>query len=242
MNQRRDTRRVPGRETQQSLKNLLATKLAILLQAKDRDGKRAPAATSVELSLFSSNGLRKYLTKPERERFRQATQRLDAAKRLFCQLLLWSGGRVSEVLSITPIAIDLDAASVVLLTLKRRKQSVRQIPLPQSVVDILDEHFHLRSRQTDPQQMRTRLWPWSRTTAWRLIKKVMRDAGIGTPAASPKGLRHTFGVSAFQARVPPHLVQRWLGHASLRTTSIYGDVLGDEEREIAERMWDTSRQ
>jgi integrase len=38
----------------------------------------------------------------------------------------------------------------------------------------------------------------------------------GTPAM-PKGLRHGFGVNAFQSLVPPHLVQRWLGHASLRT-------------------------
>jgi integrase len=39
------------------------------------------------------------------------------------------------------------------------------------------------------------------------------------------------------ARLPPHLVQRWLGHASLRTTSIYGDVIGPEERAFAARMW-----
>jgi hypothetical protein len=27
------------------------------------------------------------------------------------------------------------------------------------------------------------------------------------------------------------------GHASLRTTSIYGDVVGPKERAFAERMW-----
>ncbi len=53
----------------------------------------------------------------------------------------------------------------------------------------------------------------------------------------PKGLRHGFGVNAFQSNVPPHLVQRWLGHASLRTTSIYGDVVGAEERGFAARIW-----
>lgn len=51
----------------------------------------------------------------------------------------------------------------------------------------------------------------------------MRTAAISGPAATPKGLRHAFGVAAFQT-VPPHIVQRWLGHASLRTTAIYGDV------------------
>jgi integrase/recombinase XerD len=81
-----------------------------------------------------------------------------------------------------------------------------------------------------------RLWTWSRTTAWRRVKEVMAGAGVtGTPAM-PKGLRHGFGVNAFQASVPPHLVQRWLGHASLKTTSIYGDVMGPEERAFAERM------
>jgi len=50
-------------------------------------------------------------------------------------------------------------------------------------------------------------------------------------------LRHAFGVHAFQSNVPPHLAQRWLGHASLRTTAIYGDVLGPDERMFAERMW-----
>jgi site-specific recombinase XerD len=49
--------------------------------------------------------------------------------------------------------------------------------------------------------------------------------------------RHAFGVRAFQSNVPPHLVQRWLGHASLRTTGIYGDVIGPEECAFAARMW-----
>ena len=65
----------------------------------------------------------------------------------------------------------------------------------------------------------------------------MAAAGVAGPHATPKGLRHGFGVDAFQASVPPHLVQRWLGRASPRTTVIYGDVIGPEERTFAERMW-----
>ena len=68
----------------------------------------------------------------------------------------------------------------------------------------------------------------------------MAAAGItGTPAM-PKGLRHGFGVNAFKSCVPPHLVQLWLGHASLRTASIYGDMIGPEERAFAARMWSRS--
>jgi site-specific recombinase XerD len=65
----------------------------------------------------------------------------------------------------------------------------------------------------------------------------MTAASVSGLQASPKGLRHGFGVNAFQSLVPPHLVQRWLGHASLRTTAIYADVIGTEERAFAARMW-----
>ncbi|HUN97162.1 MAG TPA: hypothetical protein VMU69_13155 [Bradyrhizobium sp.] len=44
-------------------------------------------------------------------------------------------------------------------------------------------------------------------------------------------------MKAIHPGVPPHLVQRWLGHASLRTTSIYIDVMGPDERALAALMW-----
>jgi site-specific recombinase XerD len=52
-----------------------------------------------------------------------------------------------------------------------------------------------------------------------------------------KGLRHSFGLHAIRSGVPLNLVQRWLGHASMNTTAIYLQAIGDEEREIAARMW-----
>jgi integrase/recombinase XerD len=157
---------------------------------------------------------------------------------LFCLMLRWSGARISEVLALTPAAIDIDGGVASIETLKRRKRGiVRQVPLPPKVLRELDRVFKLRIAQRDPQLANLRLWRWSRTTAWRYVKAVMAAAGIAGTPATPKGLRHGFGVNAFQSNVPPHLVQRWLGHASLRTTAIYGDVIGPEERAFAERMW-----
>lgn len=194
--------------------------------------------SSSQASLFSATGTRKYLTATERRRFQRVIKKLSPTQRLFCAVLMWSGGRISEVLALTPNALDLDSGDIVLVTLKRRQKGlIRQIPLPRLLVDDLATEFQVRTRQADPVDAHARLWPWSRTTAWRLVKTVMAGAAVTSRAASPKGLRHTFGVSAFQANVPPHLVQRWLGHASLRTTSIYGDVLGEEERLFAARMW-----
>jgi integrase/recombinase XerD len=216
----------------------LATKLAILFQAETSSPRRMHSAYHAEFSLFSPTGARKYLNNVERKRFHNVIANLNTRQRLFCAILFWSGGRVSEVLALVPAAIDLDTGNVAILTLKRRKHAiVRQVPLPRAVIRDLSREFCLREAQHDPEKATRRMWPWSRTTAWRLIKKVMFDADVAGASASPKGLRHTFGVNAFQGNVPPHLVQRWLGHASLRTTTIYGDVSGREERQFASRMW-----
>jgi integrase/recombinase XerD len=148
------------------------------------------------------------------------------------------GARISEVLALTPAAIYIESGVVSLRTLKRRKRGVvRQVPLPDEVLDELDREFGVRDAQRDPDRANERIWTWSRTTAWRRVKEIMAAAGISGASAMPKGLRHGFGVNAFQSNVPPHLVQRWLGHASLRTTSIYGDVIGPDERAFAARMW-----
>jgi len=189
-------------------------------------------------NLFGPFGSRKYLNAAERLRFVEAARRTPTKIRLFCLMLRWSGARISEVLALTPAAIDIDSGVANIETLKRRTRGiVRQVPLPPKMLRELDRAFKLRIAQRDPQLATSRLWRWSRTTAWRYVKAVMAAAGItGTPAM-PKGLRHGFGVNAFLSNVPPHLVQRWLGHASLRTTSIYGDVIGAEERAFATRMW-----
>ena len=116
---------------------------------------------------------------------------------------------------------------------------MRQVPLPLDLLNELDRVFELRIAQRDPRLATLRLWRWSRTTGWRYVKAVMAIAGItGTPAM-PRGLRHGFGVNAFQASVPPHLVQRWLGHASLRTTFIYG-VMKPAGNEVLQR-WPVSK-
>ncbi len=190
------------------------------------------------VSLFGPSGSRKYLNAAERRRFLQAASRLAPRERLFCVALTLSGGRISEVLALTPASIDIESGVAAIETLKRRRQGVvRQVPLPSDLLEELDRVFDLTAAQRDPQLAAKRLWPWSRTTAWRRIKRVMAAAEIAGTPAMPKGLRHGFGVNAFQSSVPPHLVQRWLGHASLRTTAIYGDVVGPDERAFAERMW-----
>jgi integrase/recombinase XerD len=222
-------------------RNFLATLLAIVLRGPKQKASNTTAIRKPNgpMTLHTVAGARKYLNVAERQRFAAASETMAPEPRAFCLLLMWSGCRISEGLGVTPLAIDREAGTVALITLKRRKTSVvRQVPIPAALIDELTKVFNLREREHDPRLCSSRLWRWSRSTAWRCVKQVMRRAAVSGAAAMPKGLRHTFGVAGFQA-VPPHMVQRWLGHASLRTTAIYGDVSGREERLLAKRIWDS---
>lgn len=223
-----------GPKHPQKLKNPLATFLAKMLQHSREVSPRRPAS---KFNLYDPKGGRKYLNAAERRRFQTATQTCSLEIRTFCLVLMWSGCRVSEALALTPLSIDLETKTVSIVSLKKRRSgAVRQVPLPSQVLAELERVFDLARRQRDLSRCDKPIWKFTRNTAWRHVKRIMKSAGISGTMATPKGLRHGFGVAAFET-VPPHLVQRWLGHASLRTTAIYGEVSGAEERMYAERIW-----
>ena len=65
----------------------------------------------------------------------------------------------------------------------------------------------------------------------------MGAAQVSGPAATPKGLHHSFGIAAVAAAIPLMMIQKRMGHSSLLTTAIYLDASGTEERRIAFRLW-----
>jgi integrase len=83
------------------------------------------------------------------------------------------------------------------------------------------------------------LWPMSRTTAYRLIKRVMKDANISGKMATAKGLRHGFGVAMATAKkpLPLHLLSKALGHSNSKTTEVYLSLIGAEERKLVLDAW-----
>ncbi|MGZ3288588.1 MAG: site-specific integrase, partial [Xanthobacteraceae bacterium] len=86
-------------------------------------------------------------------------QQLPPPERLFCKVLGWSGARISEALALTPASIDIDSGVASFATLKRRKRGiVRQVPLPDEVLDDLDREFGVRDAQRDPDRANERIW------------------------------------------------------------------------------------
>ena len=191
--------------------------------------------------LFNTAGKRLYLTDSERKKFLAAADQEERQVRTFCYVLAHTGCRISEALQLVGERIDFDGGTIVFESLKKRKRGVyRAVPVPPAVLEMLAMVHGLKDRKKKAAKKDgppPPLWNFGRTTAWKKVLEVMKAAGVKGPQATPKGLRHGFGVAAIQAGIPLNLLQRWLGHAQLTTTAIYANAVGPEERNIAARMW-----
>ena len=177
--------------------------------------------------VYDPSGRRKYLNADERRRFLAAADKEPASVRALCYFLVYCGCRVSEALHLERDQIDNVDGGVILRTLKRRRIVFRRVPLPHDIVAALLEIAPSAGR----------VWRVHRVTAWRWTARVMDEAGIAGPMACCRGTRHGFAIHDATKRVPPNLLQKWMGHASIETPAIYLDAVGMEERNFAERMW-----
>lgn len=186
--------------------------------------------------LFDRRGRRKYLTPDERRRFIEVSCLQSSEIRAFCLTIAMTGCRLSEALELTWAQVDQIANEIVLRSLKKRRHDVyRPVPVPPFVLtSILDASPHREKSSHE------RIWPWCRATGWKRVKEVLHQACVAGGHASPKGLRHGFAAAAVLSGVPLSVVQRWLGHSNIATTAIYTGIVGEEERELAARLWRTT--
>lgn len=198
-----------------------------------------------EMSLHNPTGNRLYLNAEERAAFLKVARQRSARDRTLCETLHHTGCRPSELIEITPARIDLSSGAVTLRSLKKRKDSsgaqkpvYRAVPVPPSYLDTLNTAHGIRQAQKSRKLAHLPIWPLSRVRVWQIVKDVMIEAKIVDAAhRSPKGLRHGFGVNAVVNGIPLHMLQKWMGHAQLSTTTIYANAIGKEEQNIAARMW-----
>lgn len=118
------------------------------------------------ISLYNAQGQRKYLNNEERTRFFEETKTLRTDKKLFYQLLYFTGARITEVHNLTPVNIDISNKMVVFETLKRRKEGIfREIPLPALILNELQNFISDDEKFADKC-----LWNFSLRTASRCVE------------------------------------------------------------------------
>jgi integrase/recombinase XerD len=207
--------------------------------ARTRRTEAPSPAPQTGMQLHTADGARKYLTAGERDAFLREADLAERPVRTLCMTLAYAGCRLSEALALTADRVDLAAGVLVFESLKKRRTGIfRSVPVPPALLDTIDMVHGIRELHGRRGKGRgARLWPWSRMTGWRAVHAVMQAAGLEGVPASPKGLRHGFGVAAVTAGIPLNLVQKWLGHAQLSTTAVYANAVGAEEKDIARRMW-----
>src|SRR5437016_5576418 len=125
----------------------------------------------IVIQLFDATGQRKYLTPVQRQTFLREAEKAPREVFTFCATLAHTGCRISEALALTGTRVDIAAGVLVLESLKKRRKGIfRAVPVPRELLQALDSVHDLRAVAD------SRLWKWSRTTAWRRVKEVMEAA------------------------------------------------------------------
>ena len=135
-------------------------------------------------------------------------------------MLLYSAGlRRSELLQIKPADIDSENMKIHVRQGKGKKD--RFTILSPKCLDLLRLHYKLNRPKTylfEPQGNEgSTLAPTSLT---KILKKNAQKTNI-KKEVSPHTLRHSFATHMLEQGVNIKLIQRFLGHTSLRTTSVY---------------------
>ncbi len=155
--------------------------------------------------------------------------------RLIIELILLTGLRVSEVLGITPDDIDFRNRTIRIHGKGSRDRTV--YPPRELLYDLRDymadkgaqTKFGMPKSQRDFEHIerQNRIFTLTRQRVFQIIKDLS--------GRSPHKLRHTFAVNYLEAGGDLRTLQKILGHSSLKTTSIYLDLLDSTVQDASEK-------
>ena len=168
-------------------------------------------------------------------------QRLGEDRLATCpqlEMLYSAGLRVSEVVALRPVNLDLDANCVRVVGKGSRE---RVVPLGRHARARLDDYLGLArpvlaaSHKPRPEIFLShRGLPLSRQAVWKLLKQYLRRACLD-PRVSPHSLRHAFATHLLEGGADLRVVQELLGHASISTTQLYTHLTGERIRDVYAR-------
>jgi integrase/recombinase XerD len=153
------------------------------------------------------------------------------------ELLYATGGRVSEIISLTLSDISkLGDSDELAIRLKGKGGKERVVPVGKYAQKSLDQYLIrvrpalARKRRVQFLFLNTRGTQLSRQSAWTIISEAASQAGIHEHV-TPHSLRHSFATHLLDGGADIRVVQELLGHSSVTTTQIYTLVTIDRLRE-----------
>lgn len=193
---------------------------------------------SLSIDFFSDDEVQKIFHEIS-EKISTDKKRTDRHKRYFLlvEFLYRTGGRIDEVLLVRPSDVNLATNSIKMKTLKQGKdkngiqrEKYRIIPLHLELRDAYMQYLldmHISTKSEEP------LFSMSRQVVDLYLKKMQDKLGFKVHAHK---FRHTFAVKAIMDNVPLNILQQWLGHSSVFTTSIYTQITGMDTSEFMGRV------
>lgn len=141
--------------------------------------------------------------------------------RVFFTLLYATGMRISEACLLE--TSDIDAARSVIRVRHGKGNKQRQVMLSPKLLDSLRDYWR-RVRPTPPYLFTSRTGkPLSRGAAWLAFHRVVQQVGFDR-RVTPHMLRHSFATHLLDGGTELRIIQTLLGHASIRSTTIYAHV------------------
>jgi integrase/recombinase XerD len=154
------------------------------------------------------------------------------------ELLYATGLRVTELLTLKPADINLDAGY---LTCIGKGDKQRIVPLGHAAAEWVSRYV----KEARPRLLKTRKSPWlfvnakaggqlSRVGFWKILKEYGIKAGVSRDL-SPHVLRHSFATHLLERGADLRAIQMMLGHSDLSTTQIYTHVLEARLRAVYDK-------
>jgi integrase/recombinase XerD len=184
-------------------------------------------------------GLPRYLTVDEVDRLLaqpDTNTPRGLRDRALIELLYATGMRVSELISLRPADINLEASY---LTCTGKGDKQRIVPIGDEATRwvgryVRESRPHLVGKRKSPRlfvNARGGGPGLTRVGFWKILKAYARHASL--PASlSPHTLRHSFATHLLERGADLRAIQMMLGHADLSTTQIYTHVLEQRMRSL----------
>jgi len=195
-----------------------------------------------EMARMSFRKIPKYLTLDEaRSLVSPLLKEADYVSWFLCLLLLRTGARISELLSVHLGDVDFNNRTMRIITEKRTSHE-RFVPVQDDVLAAIGEWITLQAQAGQAITRRDRLFSFGRTTAFLRVREAFHITGIAKAAdkgrsnAHPHTLRHSFAVINLAQGVPITVLAEWLGHASIQNTLIYTKIIAQHSRHWAEQV------